>query len=100
MAAKKSDVLLSAKIFAKVMGIRMEARPPSTGAFARHLQEFESVRDFFTVITSYSIHYTKLYDPEGRMETTLHPPYFHLRLLGRCCAHSVTQPSAVGAGRP
>ncbi|MBL1378150.1 type I secretion system permease/ATPase [Zobellella sp. CGMCC 1.18722] len=51
IAGKKSDVLLSAQIFAKVMGMRMEARPPSTGAFAKHLQEFESVRDFLTSAT-------------------------------------------------
>ncbi len=51
IAGKKSDILLSAKIFAKVMGIRMEARPPSTGAFAKHLQEFESIREFFTSAT-------------------------------------------------
>ncbi|MHA6963743.1 type I secretion system permease/ATPase [Zobellella denitrificans] len=51
VAGKKSDVLLSARIFAKVMGMRMEARPPSTGAFAKHLQEFESVRDFLTSAT-------------------------------------------------
>lgn len=51
IAGKKSDVLLSAKIFAKVMGIRMEARPASTGAFAKHLQEFESIREFFTSAT-------------------------------------------------
>ncbi len=51
IAGKKSDVLLSARIFAKVMGIRMEARPASTGAFAKHLQEFESIREFFTSAT-------------------------------------------------
>lgn len=51
VAGKKSDVLLSAHIFSKVMGMRMEAKPPSTGAFARHLQEFESVRDFLTSAT-------------------------------------------------
>lgn len=51
VAGKKSDVLLSAQIFAKVMGMRMEARPTSTGAFAKHLQEFESVRDFLTSAT-------------------------------------------------
>ncbi len=33
------------------MGIRMESRPNSTGAFARHLQEFESIREFFTSAT-------------------------------------------------
>ena len=51
IAGKKADVLLSAKIFSKVMGIRMEARPASTGAFAKHLQEFESIREFFTSAT-------------------------------------------------
>lgn len=51
IAGKKSDLLLSAKIFSKVMGIRMESRPNSTGAFARHLQEFESIREFFTSAT-------------------------------------------------
>ncbi|MBO1518544.1 type I secretion system permease/ATPase [Oceanisphaera pacifica] len=51
VAGKKSDVLLSAQIFSKVMGMRMEARPTSTGAFAKHLQEFESVRDFLTSAT-------------------------------------------------
>ena len=29
----------------------MESRPNSTGAFARHLQEFESIREFFTSAT-------------------------------------------------
>ena len=51
VAGKKSDVLLSAQIFSKVMGMRMEAKPPSTGAFAKHLQEFEAVRDFLTSAT-------------------------------------------------
>lgn len=51
IAGKKSDLLLSAKIFSKVLGIRMESRPVSTGAFARHLQEFESIREFFTSAT-------------------------------------------------
>lgn len=33
------------------MTIAMKARPASTGAFAAHLREFESVRDFFTSAT-------------------------------------------------
>ncbi|ATF10072.1 type I secretion system permease/ATPase [Candidatus Enterovibrio altilux] len=48
ISGKKSDLLISSRIFQKVMGIRMEAKPPSVGAFARHMQEFESIRDFFT----------------------------------------------------
>lgn len=51
VAGKKSDVLISSKLFSKVMGIRMESRPASVGAFARHLQEFESIREFFTSAT-------------------------------------------------
>ncbi|WP_261817898.1 type I secretion system permease/ATPase [Vibrio gallicus] len=51
IAGKKSDILISSKLFSKVMGIRMEARPPSVGAFAKHLQEFESIREFFTSAT-------------------------------------------------
>ncbi|MCM0148662.1 type I secretion system permease/ATPase [Photobacterium galatheae] len=55
VAGKKSDILISARIFAKVMGIRMEARPPSVGALARHLQEFEAIREFFTSATISSL---------------------------------------------
>ncbi len=51
LAGKKSDVLLSAKIFEQVMGLRMEARPPSVGAFANNLREFESIREFITSAT-------------------------------------------------
>lgn len=55
LAGKKSDLLISAKIFGRVMGIRMEARPASVGAFARHMQEFESIREFFTSATISSL---------------------------------------------
>jgi len=55
IAGKKSDVLISAKLYSKVLGIRMENRPPSVGAFARHLQEFESIREFFTSATITSL---------------------------------------------
>lgn len=51
IAGKKIDLILSATIFEKVLGIRMEARPPSVGAFANNLQEFESFREFLTSAT-------------------------------------------------
>ena len=51
VAGKKADVTLSAMIFEKVMGLRMADRPPSVGAFANHLGEFESVRNFITSAT-------------------------------------------------
>lgn len=55
VAGKKSDIIISSKLFSKVLGIRMEAKPPSVGAFARHLQEFESIREFFTSATISSL---------------------------------------------
>ncbi|MCG7497923.1 type I secretion system permease/ATPase [Vibrio sp. Of7-15] len=55
VAGKKSDLLISSNIFSKVMGVRMESRPESVGAFARHLQEFESIREFFTSATVSSL---------------------------------------------
>jgi len=50
-AGKRSDIILSATIFEKVMGIKMESRPTSVGAFANNLHEFESFRDFLTSAT-------------------------------------------------
>lgn len=51
VAGKRSDIILSATIFEKVLGIKMESRPPSVGAFANNLHEFESFRDFLTSAT-------------------------------------------------
>ena len=51
VAGKRVDVVLSSNIFARVLGIRMEARPPSVGAFAGNVQEFESFREFVTSAT-------------------------------------------------
>lgn len=51
IAGKKSDLLISSKLFNRVVGVRMEAKPASVGAFARHLQEFESIREFLTSAT-------------------------------------------------
>jgi ATP-binding cassette subfamily C protein LapB len=48
VAGKKSDILLSSMLFERVLGIKMAARPPSVGAFANNLREFESIRDFIT----------------------------------------------------
>ncbi|MBT2971535.1 MAG: type I secretion system permease/ATPase [gamma proteobacterium symbiont of Ctena orbiculata] len=51
VAGKKSDILLSSMLFERVLGIKMAARPPSVGAFANNLREFESIRDFITSAT-------------------------------------------------
>ncbi|HKK05429.1 MAG: type I secretion system permease/ATPase [Gammaproteobacteria bacterium] len=51
VAGRKADVVLSSMIFEKVLGLRMEARPVSVGAFANNLGEFESIRNFITSAT-------------------------------------------------
>ncbi|MFB9355871.1 type I secretion system permease/ATPase [Sneathiella chinensis] len=50
-AGKRADVLLSSRIFEQVLNLQVKARPASAGAFANHLREFESLRDFFTSAT-------------------------------------------------
>lgn len=50
-AGRRADVLLAGRLFEQVLNIQMKARPASTGAFANHLREFETVRDFFTSAT-------------------------------------------------
>lgn len=51
-AGKKANLIISAALFERVLGLRMEVRPKSVGAFAKNLQQFDSIRDF---ITSFSI---------------------------------------------
>ncbi|MFZ5766899.1 MAG: type I secretion system permease/ATPase [Thermodesulfobacteriota bacterium] len=51
-AGKKSNLRISSQLFEKVLGLRMEVKPKSVGAFAKNLQQFENIRDF---ITSFSI---------------------------------------------
>ncbi len=48
LAGKKSDLILSAKLFGRALGMRFEGRPTSVGTFARNIQGFETVRDFVT----------------------------------------------------
>lgn len=48
LAGKRVDILLSVRIMERVLGLRMEHRPLSVGAFAANLRSFETVRDFIT----------------------------------------------------
>lgn len=48
IAGKKSDVLISAKIFKHVQGTELSARPKSTGTFAKQLGDFDSIRELVT----------------------------------------------------
>ncbi len=51
LASSRADVKISARIMERVMGLRMESRPPSAGSFAANLRAFESVRDFISSAT-------------------------------------------------
>jgi ATP-binding cassette subfamily C protein LapB len=50
-AGKKADLVLASTLFAQALGTRIESRPPSSGAFAAQLREFESLRDFMSSAT-------------------------------------------------
>jgi ATP-binding cassette, subfamily C, bacterial LapB len=55
LAASRADVKLSSSIMARVLGLRMEAKPVSTGSFAATLQSYESVRGFIGSATVVSL---------------------------------------------
>ena len=47
-AGKNIDLEISSQLLEKVMGLKMIARPQSTGSFVNHLNEFDSLRAFIT----------------------------------------------------
>ncbi|WP_331256609.1 type I secretion system permease/ATPase [Candidatus Bealeia paramacronuclearis] len=50
-AGKNADILLSSMLFDRLMGIRMDKRPPSAGMLVNELREFESLREFMSSAT-------------------------------------------------
>ncbi len=48
LAGRNADVVLSSKLMSKVLSLRMDAKPDSTGALVNNLSGFESLRDFFS----------------------------------------------------
>ena len=50
-ASARVDVVLSARLMEKVLGLRLEHRPESVGSFAQNLRGFEQVRDFIASST-------------------------------------------------
>ncbi len=51
IAGKKADVILSAKLFERILGMKLSARPASVGVFAHNFREFDGIRDFITSAT-------------------------------------------------
>lgn len=48
VAGRNADVVLSSTLMRKVLGMRFDAKPESTGALVNNLREFEALRDFFS----------------------------------------------------
>lgn len=51
IAGKKSDILLSAYIFERVLGAKFAQHPASVGSFVSRLRDFEAIRNFVTSAT-------------------------------------------------
>ncbi|WP_116600168.1 type I secretion system permease/ATPase [Primorskyibacter marinus] len=48
VSGRDLDLKLSAQLFAKVSGMRLQHQPGSTGVFANQVRDFATVREFFT----------------------------------------------------
>lgn len=48
IAGKNADILIASQLMERVMSMRMDKKPESTGTTASNIKEFESLRDFFS----------------------------------------------------
>lgn len=48
VAGRNADVVISSKLVDKVLSMRFDKKPESTGALVNNLREFEALRDFFS----------------------------------------------------
>tara|TARA_Y100001968_G_scaffold221757_2_gene204590 strand:- start:15536 stop:17728 length:2193 start_codon:yes stop_codon:yes gene_type:complete len=55
LAGKKTDIILSATLFERILGMNLKARPTRVGSFAQNIHEFQSLRDFLTSLTLTSL---------------------------------------------
>ncbi|MDD1783929.1 type I secretion system permease/ATPase [Enterovibrio sp. ZSDZ35] len=51
IAGKKVDIIVSSRLFARLMGIPLEKRAKSVGGMAKQLGEFDGIRDMLTSAT-------------------------------------------------
>lgn len=51
VAGKNADILLASKLYEHILGMRLEARPKSSGALVHQLREFETLREFISSST-------------------------------------------------
>jgi len=48
VAGKGADIVIAGRLLRQVMAMRLDQKPPSTGALANNLNDFEALREFFT----------------------------------------------------
>ncbi|MDR2820528.1 MAG: type I secretion system permease/ATPase [Desulfovibrio sp.] len=48
VAGRNADIVLSSTLVEKVLSMRLDAKPDSTGALVNNLREFEQLREFFS----------------------------------------------------
>ncbi|BDH44730.1 ABC transporter [Salmonella enterica subsp. enterica serovar Choleraesuis] len=51
LAGKKTDLIVSASLFERIVGMRMKMRPDRVGSFAQNIHEVQSLRDFLSSLT-------------------------------------------------
>lgn len=51
IAGKKTDLIVSAALFERLLGMKMKLRPPRVGSFAQNFQDYQSLRDFLSSLT-------------------------------------------------
>jgi ATP-binding cassette subfamily C protein LapB len=55
LAGKKTDLIISATLFERIVGMAMRHRPARVGSFAQNIHEFQSLRDFLASLTLTSL---------------------------------------------
>ncbi|MFZ3154594.1 type I secretion system permease/ATPase [Pseudomonas sp.] len=55
LAGKKTDLIISATLFERIIGMAMKFRPARVGSFAQNIHEFQSLRDFLASLTLASV---------------------------------------------
>ena len=55
LAGKKTDLIISATLFERIVGMSMKMRPARVGSYASNIHEFQGMRDFLTSLTLASL---------------------------------------------
>ncbi|MNQ54893.1 Toxin RTX-I translocation ATP-binding protein [compost metagenome] len=55
LAGKKTDLIISATLFERIVGMAMKHRPMRVGSFAQNIHEFQTLRDFLASLTLTSV---------------------------------------------